>query len=511
MVNALSWAGEKRAAFQRQALEDRAAQILAVLLCIVGLLLRIYFFAINRSLWLDEALLANNIVRRSFAGLLAPLGQDQVAPLAFLMLEKLVITALGARDWALRLVPLAAGLISVPLMYAVARTYVGGWASLPALALFAFSTTLLNYSAEVKQYSTDVFAALFLLWYSPKCFDRDASPRAFVILSLLGSFAMSLSQPAVFIMGGVGLTLFAVVAVRRDWKRLVWIAIPAAFTGATLVVLYAVSLRYAASNTYLLRFWRSSFAPLPPWANWNWYGRTWNGLLEDLAGMPGGPLMAAIFAIGLYVATRRKWEIGLALLLSMLLTLIASSLQLYPLRGRLLLFMLPVLFLAISAGADGPRRLLIKVNRPASWVLFGAAAVYLLALPIGTTIRNVQAPPRPEDIKPLLTYVRQHWLKSDFIYVFHGAEAAFVFYVPKYGFKSKDYMVGTSARDDAAYARDADSLKGRGRVWLLFTYDLATQADEEALFLQKLDKIGVKEDQLDAGGSASVFLYALEQ
>ena len=46
-----------------------------------GAFLRLYFYGINRSLWLDEALLTNFIVNRSFVGLFAPLGSDQAAPI----------------------------------------------------------------------------------------------------------------------------------------------------------------------------------------------------------------------------------------------------------------------------------------------------------------------------------------------------------------------------------------------------------------------------------------------
>src|SRR5207244_11823416 len=59
-----------------------------------------------RSLWLDEALLALNIVRRPLSGMFRPLDYNQGAPVGFLLLEKLVTHAFGNGELSLRLIPL---------------------------------------------------------------------------------------------------------------------------------------------------------------------------------------------------------------------------------------------------------------------------------------------------------------------------------------------------------------------------------------------------------------------
>ena len=48
-----------------------------------GIVLRLVPYLVNRSLWLDESMLALNIIHRSFAGLWAPLDFNQGAPLDF--------------------------------------------------------------------------------------------------------------------------------------------------------------------------------------------------------------------------------------------------------------------------------------------------------------------------------------------------------------------------------------------------------------------------------------------
>src|ERR687888_419926 len=54
-----------------------------------GTLLRLTQYLFNRSLWLDEALLTLNVLRRPWTGLIKPLDYNQGAPVGFLFLEKL--------------------------------------------------------------------------------------------------------------------------------------------------------------------------------------------------------------------------------------------------------------------------------------------------------------------------------------------------------------------------------------------------------------------------------------
>ena len=62
---------------------SRQRLILAII-CF-GILVRLVQYLFNRSLWADEAVLALNIVNRSYLELLEPLDYEQGAPIGFLM------------------------------------------------------------------------------------------------------------------------------------------------------------------------------------------------------------------------------------------------------------------------------------------------------------------------------------------------------------------------------------------------------------------------------------------
>src|SRR5512144_903664 len=115
---------------------------LPLLLILAGIGVRLVPMLANRSLWLDEAMLALNIVTRPLADLLRPLDYAQGAPLGFLLLEKLSVTLFGPNEPALRLVPLLAALGALPLFHHLACRCLPRREALIALALFAVSPAL---------------------------------------------------------------------------------------------------------------------------------------------------------------------------------------------------------------------------------------------------------------------------------------------------------------------------------------------------------------------------------
>ena len=133
------------------------------LILFTGIFLRIAQYFFNRSVWFDEAQLALNIIDKDFRGLLKPLENNQIAPVLFLFLEKLITLIAGVSELSLRFIPLIFGILCLPLIYFVTKELAKNkYAGLVALFLFSTSEVLIRYSTEVKQYECDVFAALLL-------------------------------------------------------------------------------------------------------------------------------------------------------------------------------------------------------------------------------------------------------------------------------------------------------------------------------------------------------------
>src|SRR5512139_2855833 len=107
--------------------EDLAWEKAAIaLLFLAGILLRLRQYLTGRSLWMDEAMLALNIVNRDFGGLFKPLDYDQGAPPGFLLGEKLFCLLLGRCEYALRLLSFILGLLSHWLFYLLLKRVMTG-------------------------------------------------------------------------------------------------------------------------------------------------------------------------------------------------------------------------------------------------------------------------------------------------------------------------------------------------------------------------------------------------
>jgi hypothetical protein len=59
---------------------SEAGDRVALVLLGLGIAVRVRDWLYGRCLWVDEAMLALNLMQRDFAGLLAPLDQHQMAP-----------------------------------------------------------------------------------------------------------------------------------------------------------------------------------------------------------------------------------------------------------------------------------------------------------------------------------------------------------------------------------------------------------------------------------------------
>ena len=172
----------------------------------VGVALRLVEYFSDRSLWVDESVVALNLEARSFEGLFHHLSFYVVAPVGFLALEKLVITLFGASEYALRAVPLVASLVALTAFVPLARRLLAPRVVPMAVLLFALSDPLIRYAGEAKQYESDVAVTVLLLLYAttrllPPARLTWGSVIGFAILGLVAFF---FAHPAIFVSAGSG-------------------------------------------------------------------------------------------------------------------------------------------------------------------------------------------------------------------------------------------------------------------------------------------------------------------
>jgi hypothetical protein len=479
----------------------------AIALIGLGTAIRAALFIFNRSLYIDEAMLSLSIVSRSYAGLLKPLEYYQVAPLGFLFAEKLVTQLFGGRDLVLRLVPFLSGVASLLLVYFVAKNLLRPAGMVLTLTLFALSERLTHYSSEVKQYSSDVLIGLLLLFLAFRYLERPEIGRRYVMLVVFGCVSVWFSLPAFFVLAGVGFALmlarFSQVELRRHLilSGLIW--------GINFGVLYLVSLRSSLGNPVMQVWWTSFFMPI----SWNtpaWIAQAFVSLLQNpgpfsyvVAKWIGCPLLL-LGAISISLRMRAHAPL---ILIPIGTTLLASALHIYPFGDRVVLFMLPMLFLLVGEGLDRIVAFALIYSRSVAWA-FGMLLVVLMAYaPARLALSNLRYPVDYWDVKTVMAFLQQHQ-NGDPIYVYYGGEPAFRFYRRQFGLNSQNILMGKESRKDPQnYLLEIRKAGIRERGWVFFSHNCSwCTVNEERYLVSQLDKVASRIAEFQAEG-ASVYEY----
>ena len=232
--------------------------------------------------------------------------------------------------------------------------------------------------------------------------------------------------------------------------------------------------------------------------------------IEGPIGMSIPVLAGILLAVGCISMFVRDWRLAVFLIAPFPITMLASGFHKYPFADRLLFFSLPLAYLLIAEGCERMRALLLKFNPVVANTAWALAACLLIATPAWNAWQGFRRPWRGEDITAAMSYVRDHRLETDKIYVYYGAAPAFQYYAASYGFPEGDYVLGISSREDPArYIEDMDHLIGNGRVWFIFSHFCGScVVNENHLYMDHLEEIGARLDRFWASG-VEVDLYDL--
>jgi hypothetical protein len=523
------------AAILRFSPTSRVVQIVVPVLIAIAIALRLAYYIANPPVSVDEVDLALNLMHRSYSGLLGRLDFNQAAPAGFLALQKLTVDSLGPTPYALRLIPLVAGIVSSVLIYPVAARIVGRRAAIIALALFAVSDPLMSFAATNKQYSIDVAVALGLYAVALSLPDRTTLRRG-VVFALSGIVAVWLSHPAAFVLGGIGMT-FVIASVRgRRWRETgMFVAV-----GAAWLVSFVVAYLLTRSSTEQIQH------SIAATGNSVFGGntkpgvlQTYGGIVRNLLGIPAfahgvrtaiAVMMIAVALVGLAVLWRSRWAHAALLVLPLAFVFVATEARLYPDEPRTFLFLVPVLLILVAEGVGS----LTLIKEPRIIALSGASA---LAILIGTAtyaaVDRLRALPGKDSVEAI-RYLTQKARTGDSLYVYRTAQYQFRYYVecgcfgdrtevqkarrlwpirPDRGhdqfapaLKSVPPRIisGRSAGDTIEdYRHDFEQLRGRSRVWiLLIDSSPAAQHAIEVL----LSRIGERDEH---ASRTRVLLYDL--
>jgi hypothetical protein len=480
-------------------------QLLLVTLVLVGFGLRFVPLWENRNLWIDEAMLALNVVERSPQELMQPLDWNQGAPLGFLLLSKTVCSSLGLHEWALRLVPFVGSLIGLSVFAWVAQRCLPMPSAIGAVALYAVSPYLVSYAAEFKQYSTDAAITICLFALALGLLHGQGGITRWIVLALGGALAIWCSHPSVFVLGGIGLALGSEAVIRRNWKRLLACSATSAVWLTSLAVCYRLVLKHLGANRYLQDYWMGHFMPVPrSVGDLAWLAEHYFELFRNPGGLGGqalgtAALSACLFLTGIVALVRQCRPIALAVVVPGGLALLASAMHKYPFAGRLLLFLVPLLLLPVARGGWGVFVTLRTREPVMAWLVL---AVVLIG-PLYETAKLYRQPLNCEDLASALQYLRAHIQSDDVVYVYPGAIPAFQFYTRDQPLPARVHL-GDHHRDQpTGYQSELRNFVGKPRVWLVFSH---RHAHEEPVIRAYAEGFGPCNRHIQFRGAA-VYLF----
>lgn len=393
-------------------------------------------------IWGDEAFVAVNLLNRDYWAMVEPLEYGTIVPIGFMWLELAAAQAFGLGEWALRLVPYLAGLLSVFLFWKLSRTLLSGSSTMLAVAFFTASYYPVRHAAELKPYSFDLLLAVGLVLAAIHLLRGIDSIARWAALTMLAVISVWFSYPSVFVSGGIGLALAGPV-LRRSSRQdaasasadsgtqpvIPWL-VYGAFLCASFGVSYMIVGRpQAAGASWTLDSWGHAFPPLdvpsriPGWLLYVHTGRLLaypNG--SNAYGSAGTLLLVCVGALVLWRARRRA--IVAILLSPLLLNLVAAAMKKYPYgtSARISLFMAPAFCLLAGFGLSMVLSHLAPKRRRIGRVIV-VAFMFMVAL-VGTLRDLVEPYKRRADLECRNT---SQWLATqvepaDRIVIFNALE-----------------------------------------------------------------------------------------
>lgn len=443
--------------------------ILLMGIIIIGVAFSVIQFLYNRSLWLDEAYLALNIIDRNFLELLQPLHYEQVAPILFLYFEKLATIIFGPSEYALRIFPLLSYWGAFYFFYRIIKSLkLNIYATALSLLLFIFNGTIIYYSSEVKQYITDVLVITCMFWFTIKNY-RNSSQK-YIILGALGAISIFLSNvsPIILLCSGVYLLY---EDFKNGWKEFKYIFTVSFIWVAFFSLYFAFFINDHPTRAFMVRYWSrwdgGAFLPLNPFKIefYQFVVRKYYFFYTDLFqfGQVGFYFLQLLFLLGCYnLYEKKKYNAFIISLLPLVVHLALSSLKIYPFDIRLILYLCPAFIIVLSYGFE---YIIYSIKSYGQTTVLSSFAVALLFF-LFTAYSNI--PKKSFEPRECLFYLHDNIKKDDNIYVSQYSKFPLWYYTKSSQVDFSDYNIYTGEYVPTEdFNEEIDSLTGR--VWFVFS------------------------------------------
>jgi hypothetical protein len=320
-------------------------QLISILGIVFSFSLVTLLYLRNRSLWLDEAMLAYSFMQRNLFNLVLDIFErNQSAPIIYLYIVKVITLVFGASEFTLRVVSLISFMGLLLTSYGVLKSVIKVKYPLLGVAFISTISILIRYSNEFKPYMLDAFLWMLIIWLYFKL--RESSYK-FLFYGIVFPVIIWLSYPIIFIVASILMYDFMNAIIQKRLKHIFIIGIVGVLTLISFYIQYVIWLEPVATSSFMIEFWENYEFPLIP-TNLNdviqiirisstlFNYTSFNSIFTSL-----------LVLIGMIILGLSKNKLSHILLISIILFLIASYLGFYPIYPRLMLFIYPIFGLLI--------------------------------------------------------------------------------------------------------------------------------------------------------------------
>ena len=395
----------------------------------------------HKSLWYDEALYYH-IAQGPWSDVIKSNASSGSAPPLFPLLLALISGPDASEAW-LRAPSMIAGVMSVPLIWLLAREFTDKRYAILSALLVAVAPTLIEYSQELREYSITFCLTVVILFVYLR-FLKHPTTGTMVAMAFAVAASIFLQYGFVLLVAALNVLVLMHFVRSRPYPRRAmagW-AIAQLPGMLTMILVYFIALKDQLALAKMVK--------LGYLADGYWDGSA-TGFFALFVGGPISlidfsfprPLLLFLVIAGLasmFMREAPKWLMPF-LAAPLAITFVGALAGIYPFGGlRQDIFLLPMIYVlaaagfAILCGLSGKR-----FGRHASNALYFGLLALVTVHGLATSLPRLSDPGN-EPIKLVLPALKSGYRPNDRIYVHFGAQQAFGYYWRK---RSEPWIAGS--------------------------------------------------------------------
>lgn len=408
---------------KKLSINQKIIEGISIIISIIGIITSIKMNLVGRSLWYDEAALAYSFSQRGFLDLTSEgLDMVQSAPVGWLYIEKLFVSVFGVSDFNMRVLSILFYVLVLLSIYYIMKVILKSFYKFPAVAFVATLPLILQYSNVFKPYISDAFFCLLVIIV----YDLYVKGKLNIyVLSVIWVVIIWCSSPACFVVGGMLAADFIFALIEKDKKKVIKSVISGAIVLVGFAVYYFYWLRKVSDGMF--GWWGNKNFPLIPTSvddlklmkhlteeifcqffRWEW-------------------LILILFSVTIIYAIYKKNKIIIAIYFSVLVSLFASFIGMYPINKRIWLFVYPLIIIAVFYAING---IIEESDKLITKIMVGIFVIIMPILNSGIYYywnnENVYWP--EYEVKAEMDYLDSVIRSGDKVYVLSSAKPMFLFY-----------------------------------------------------------------------------------